>query len=338
MEMIPMGVADAITKEYMRGSKVFADAFNYFIYGGEQVVDPEFLHELDTTEIAIPFTLDGKSTREEAVQKYRDVLKSTVVMRDVRASYILLGIENQTDIHYAMPVRNIIYDALQYGKQVSEIAKRHKEQKDRKGHNRGEYLSGFYKEDRISPVITLVVHFGAEEWDGPLSLYEMMELEDPTLKEFVQDYRIYLIDPYRLTEEDLEKFSSNLKGVLGYIKYSKDKKELSRFLNNSQMQNMDNDAARVIRDITKTPIYIPEGKGEINVCEAVKDMINESRLEGRAEGRAEGKAEGRVEGKAEGKIQMLKELVKDGTLSVVNAAAKVNMTAEQFKKELDKEV
>lgn len=35
-----MGVADAITKEYMRGSKVFADAFNYFIYGGEQVVDP----------------------------------------------------------------------------------------------------------------------------------------------------------------------------------------------------------------------------------------------------------------------------------------------------------
>ena len=125
-----------------------------------------------------------------------------------------------------------------------------------------------------------------------------------------------------MTEDDLEKFSSNLKGVLGYIKYSKDKKELSRFLNNSQMQNMDNDAARVIRDITKTPIYVPEGKGDINVCEAVKDMINESRLEG----------------KAEGKIQMLKELVKDGTLSVVSAAAKVNMTAEQFKKELDKEV
>ena len=48
--------------------------------------------------------------------------------------------------------------------------------------------------------------------------------------------------------------------------------------------------------------------------------------------------ESRLEGKAEGKIQMLKVLVKDGTLSVVGAAAKVNMTAEQFKKELDKEV
>ena len=41
---------------------------------------------------------------------------------------------------------------------------------------------------------------------------------------------------------------------------------------------------------------------------------------------------------AEGKIQMLKELVKDGTLSVVKAAAKAEMTVEQFEKELDKEV
>ncbi|MFR8666654.1 MAG: hypothetical protein ACLVEI_02190 [Anaerobutyricum soehngenii] len=38
---------------------------------------------------------------------------------------------------------------------------------------------------------------------------------------------------------------------MGYIKYSKDKKELSRFLNNSQMMKLDNDAARVIRDIIR---------------------------------------------------------------------------------------
>lgn len=321
MEMIPIGVADTITKEYMRGNKVFADAFNYFIYGGEQVVNPELLRELDTTEIAIPFTLDEKNTAEEAVQKYRDVLKSTVVMRDAKASYILLGVENQTDIHYAMPVRNIIYDALQYGKQVSEVAKKHKNQRDRKGHNKAEYLSGFYKEDRICPVITLVVHFGADEWDGPLSLYEMMELEDTKLKEFVQDYRIFLIDPYKLKDDELEKFSSNLRGVLGYIKYSKDKKKLSKFLNNSEIMIMDNDAARVIRDITNTPIYVPEGKGEIDVCEAVKDMIDESRLEG----------------KTEGKMQTLVELVKEGTLSIVKAATKANMTVEQFEKEMDKE-
>ena len=126
-----MGMTDTVTKEYMRGNKVFADAFNYIIYGGKQVVKPALLQELDTTEIAIPFALDEEeNTTEEAVQKYRDVLKSTVIMQDAKASYILLGVENQTDVHYAMPVRNIIYDALQYGKQVSEVAKKHKNQSD----------------------------------------------------------------------------------------------------------------------------------------------------------------------------------------------------------------
>lgn len=284
-----MGMADAVTKEYMRGNKVFADAFNYFIYDGEQVVKPALLQELDTTEIAVPFALDEKeNTTEEAVQKYRDVLKSTVIMQDSKASYILLGIENQTDIHYAMPVRNIIYDALQYGKQVSEVAKRHKNQGDGKGKPKGEYLSGFYKEDRIRPVVTLVVHFGADEWDGPLSLYDMMDLDDEKLLEYVQDYRIFLIDPYKLTNDDLEKFSSSLGDVLGYIKYSKDKNALSKFLNDSQAMIIDNDAARVIRDITNTPIYVPEGKGEIDVCKAVKDMIDESKTEGIAEGMAAG--------------------------------------------------
>ena len=35
---------------------------------------------------------------------------------------------------------------------------------------------------------------------------------------------------------------------------------------------------------------------------------------------------------------MFKELVKDGTLSVVKATAKAEMTVEQFEKEMDKEV
>ena len=50
-----MGMADTVTKEYMRGNKVFADAFNYLIYGGKAVVDPAQLRELDTTEIVLPF-------------------------------------------------------------------------------------------------------------------------------------------------------------------------------------------------------------------------------------------------------------------------------------------
>ena len=49
-----MGLADTVTKAYMKDNSVFADAFNYLIYGGEAVVDPKQLQELDTTEIALP--------------------------------------------------------------------------------------------------------------------------------------------------------------------------------------------------------------------------------------------------------------------------------------------
>ena len=159
-----MGQADTVIKAYMRANAVFADAFNYLLYDGKAVVDPGKLKEVDATEIALLFGAQEKNLKrqEEAVQRYRDLLKAAVIMGDGRRAYILLGIENQTDIHYAMPVKNAIYDALQYGRQVSEIAARHRKnrQKEKKPSN-GEYLSGFYKEDRLMPVITLVLHFGA---------------------------------------------------------------------------------------------------------------------------------------------------------------------------------
>ena len=63
----------------------------------------------------------------------------------------------------------------------------------------------------MKPVITLVIHFGADEWDAPLSLHEMMEVRSKKLLHYIQDYRIHLIDPANLTEEDLVKFTSSLR-------------------------------------------------------------------------------------------------------------------------------
>ena len=84
-----MGLADTVTKAYMKDNSVFADAFNYLIYGGEAVVDPKQLQELDTTEIALPFGSQDEEGKqpEEAVQKYRDVLKSLNRMMRLRTFY-----------------------------------------------------------------------------------------------------------------------------------------------------------------------------------------------------------------------------------------------------------
>ena len=299
----------------MRENTVFADAFNYLIYNGKKVIDPAKLTEIDSTEIALPFgnaekvkaekkrkeqeaewsSVKNESVRKkntsrvgvkmDAVQKYRDVFKSMVIKQDEKTSYVLLGIENQTDVHYAMPVRNVIYDALQYGRQVADIAADHRRnKKDFPGKSNGEYLSGFFKEDHIRPVITLVIHFGAEEWDGPLSLHEMMATRDMEILSFVENYRIHLIDPAKLTEEELNKFSTSLKEVMGYIKYSKDKEKLMKFLRKDTHKTIEMNAARVIKTITNTPIEVSEEMEEIEMCKAIEDLI----LEGEAKGEAKG--------------------------------------------------
>ena len=126
-----MGKTDIVTKNYMRGSDIFADAFNFLIYNGEAGIQPQSLQERDATELAVLFSNDSVKNETEVQQKYRDVLKRAVIMQNKEATYLLLGIENQTDIHYAMPVRNMIYDSLQYGKQVMEIAAEHRKKKDR---------------------------------------------------------------------------------------------------------------------------------------------------------------------------------------------------------------
>ena len=312
-----MGLADTVTKAYMKENTVFADAFNYLIYGGKAVVDPAQLQELDTTEIALPFGAQDENGNQtaDAVQKYRDVLKSAVIKQDDEAAYILLGIENQTDIHYAMPVRNIVYDALQYGKQVADIAAKHRTDGS-KGHSRGEYLSGFYKDDKITPVITLVLHFGANEWDGPLSLHEMMNVKNRELLRFVQDYQVHLIDPARLSEEELAKFSTSLREVMGYIKYSKDKKKLSEFLKENPRMLIEANAARVIKAVTNTPLDIPEDAEVVDMCKAVEDMMNES--------------------KTKGAVEVLVGLVKDGVLSIREAASRAHMTESAFEEEVKK--
>lgn len=172
-----MAEKDIVTKDYIKDTEVFADAFNYLIFDGKPVINPSKLHEMDPVEIGMPY---GEGKTRGTVQKFRDSLKYLTAMEDESAAYLLLGIEAQSDIHYAMAVRNMVYDGLQYASQVEKAAKSHRDaakkrkiqineteetgEKDRADTRlkAGEYLSGFYKEDCLIPVITLVVLFNAE--------------------------------------------------------------------------------------------------------------------------------------------------------------------------------
>ena len=117
-----MADKDTVTKDYMSDNATFADLFNFYIYGGHEVIVPEQLKPLDTTEIALPYSDEHLM----AIQKLRDVMKLYAAMSDDKATYLLLGVENQSELHYAMPIKNGLYDMIEYTKQVEFTAREHR--------------------------------------------------------------------------------------------------------------------------------------------------------------------------------------------------------------------
>ena len=95
-----MGELDIKMKAYMSQSRHFADAFNFALYDGEQVIAPDGLRDIDTVEIALPYGYEAKTP----LKKERDLLKIWVAKQDEAMIYVVLGIENQAKSHYAMPV------------------------------------------------------------------------------------------------------------------------------------------------------------------------------------------------------------------------------------------
>ena len=133
-------------------------------------------------------------------------------------------------------------------------------------------------------MITLVILFGSKKWDGPRTIHEMMSTQDPELLNCVADYKINLIEPAAMSAEDLDKFQSNLRAVLGFIKYSSDSDALDAFLSKeSSLHNLDVEAARVIGVCTNTEIAIDDNSEVVDVCKAVQDMNNKAKQEGKLE-------------------------------------------------------
>jgi len=273
-----MGKMNTITKDYMSEPKYFADSFNYYLFDGKQVIQSDNLQVLDPTEMA----LIPKDTTVENVEKIRDVLKQCVLMADEKATYLMLGIENQTDIHYALPVKNMIYDALNYGKQVSDKAKEHREKKDLR--DSGEFLSGFSKDDKLKPLITLTIYFGPDDWDAPRSLKEMFETTDETILQFVEDYRVHLIVPKEI--EDFSKFATDFGKAMRFIAASKDGDAINELQHTAEFQNVDIQTVQLLNACTNSKIPIVEGEEEVNMCKGLDDLMERHRREGKAEERA----------------------------------------------------
>lgn len=265
-----MQALDTKGKEYLSDNKRFADLCNVVLFDGEQVINADCLEERDITEVLSVFGVDKKEVQQ---QKWRDILKNAVIKTDGNVTIVLFGVENQSEIHYAMPIKNLIYDALNYGSQINEAARMHRRNKDTD--NSAEFLSGFKKSDRLTPIVTITVYWGTREWDGPLSLHEMFdEKVDSRLLEYISDYKIVLISPN--TVKDFSKFRSELGLLLEVIKNSADKKAFRTLVSSDKrFANVDNETVSAINAFTGINIHMDGRKGMTNMCKAVKELREE---------------------------------------------------------------
>ena len=239
---------------------IFADAINAILYDGKSVVTPERMRTIDIETQRV----EDENGNVTADTRLRDSAK---VVEVDDAIYCLFAIEHQSVEDYTMPLRIMEYDVREYLRQVKS--------------NKGVQV-------RIKPIITIVMYWKADKWNQPVSVKDMFDkntvrwLEYNGLGGYIQDYRMHLFEPGTVKEEDLEKFKTELKDVIAYVKYSKSTEALKDY-NEKYKPDLTKSTVTLINELTNSKYVFIEGKERLDMCEAFEGLIEEGRAKGKAE-------------------------------------------------------
>ena len=306
-----MGVMDITQKEFFTDDERFADFVNAVYFGGRRVVKLEELKDVPETA--------RKADGEAVLERTCDVIKKCTKDGAVFAVYVM---ENQKTVDYRMPVRVMLEESLRYDSQTKQIARKNREQvknhKDTESMNDGEFLYGFRKTDRLTPIYTMVVYWGEDEWDGATSLRELVEVpvEDEQLREIMlemlPDYKIRVYDLNK--ETDFSAFQTNLRTVFEFYARHNNGKAMKEYMeeHREDVETLDEESRFFLskmlkdRDLTKLLKHKEKRnrkKEETGMCKAIDELREMSRQAGIEQGRAEGRVEGRAEGIAAGRAE-----------------------------------
>ena len=305
-----MGRRDHYAKRLFDDPKIVSDIFNYLTFRNRPAVSLNNIQHLDGEQV----TVVGKKL-DRRIRDRLWLVSFTFAGHDYQ---LILGIELQSAISYDMPVRVMHYDALSYAHQVKVHEAQHRLKADLSD---GAFLSGITIDDKLIPVVTVVIYFGKKPWDGAAKLSDMLVIAPcQSIRALIHAPVMHLIDPHRLSAQQLIRFESELREVLAFIKYAEDRRKLMQFLDRyCKKRTISGNAVNVINAFTKAKIKRVQHKEKVKMCQAIIELKQIAREEGRKEGRREGKIEGKIEGERKGERKGKREGKREGKLDTLLA-------------------
>ena len=320
-----MGRLDYWSKRFFDDPEVFADVFNTFFFKGKHVIDPETLIPKNPMEVLHPLR-----NRKQFLQRERDILKKVTCKRGQNCTFLLVGIEVQSFFDPTMPVRNMCYEVLNY---LEQLNKRLWELEQTGEYaSEEEMLAHFSENDKLVPVITLVVFLSDKEWPTGRRLHDILALPDKEIAKCVHDYPLNIIVPKLMSEEEIMSYDSEMSLVLLAAKNASNRKELMDVINrHSGFQSMKYETARLVTEIVNMDLEMRK-KEKTNMKMSMREFFEPFREELLKQGIEQGIEQGKVQGA----IIALLDLDVSNDVIIDRISKRFAISKEQVQAELDK--
>jgi len=192
----------------------------------------------------------------------------------------IYGSELQSEVHYAMPVKNGQYDMMNYAAQVEKKAQQNRAEKNLK--SGAEYLSGLRKGDKLIPVITIVIYTGTEPWDGPLRLHDMLKFRDEEQKAFVPDYPLNIISAADLDDSEFTKFHTEIGYALKLLKHSGT--DADKVIEERKHEKVSPETAFFLKGAANLDLDFEIEDGGVDMCASLERKYKEKEQFGQQQG------------------------------------------------------
>jgi hypothetical protein len=158
----------------------------------------------------------------------------------------------------------------------------------------------------------------------------MLLVKDKEILALVPDYRMNLITPGSIADEDFGKFKTTLAEAFQYIKYSKDKVALHQIVHdNPKFRTMDRRTMELINGITGSGIEYNKDEEVVDVCLAIELMKQEAAEKAAEKAAVEATLKAREETRKEDMITSIRNLMDSMKWTADQAMAALKIPEEE---------